>query len=447
MSRILIIGLGQVGSFLMEKLSDSQEVVVVEKDGDLVRKASEAHDVLAYEGSGDDPTVLREVGIEKADVVVAVTGDDKTNMLASLVAHAFGVKKIVASVTEPSYVEYPGILENPNISVVSPSKIVSEITNALIGAPFATSVESFGGGKVELLKLRVEPGASIINKKLRNVGASILGRQHWVFVGLQRGQDIIIPRGDTEFLEGDFVFALGIPSALQNLMELFNLRVEDIRTVIVIGGGKVGREVATSLHGKGLSVRLIESDPETARMASEELLGVMVFQGDGTDINLLREAGLEKSDFLFALTGDDENNVLSALLAKRHGVDRCMVLYSNPSYLDVIESIGIDRVVSVRLEVANDILGQLHLGGEANLTLLHEGEGEILEFDVTDRTKILGKPLSECKIPHDSVIGACIRPGQEHLEFPRGNFVPQLGDRLVVFSLPTAVKKVEEILV
>lgn len=447
MRRILIIGLGQVGSFLTEKLSDSQEVVIVEKDGDLVRKVSETHDVLAYEGSGDDLTVLREAGIEKADVVVAVTGDDKTNMLASLVAHTFGVDKIVASVSEASYGEYPGILKDSKISVVSPSKIVSEITNALIGSPFATSIESFGGGKMELLKLRVEPGASIINEKLRNIEISTVGQQNWVFVGLQRKQDIIVPRGDTEFLEGDFVFALGIPSALRNLVELFNLRVENIRTVIVVGDGKVGRRVAADLHSKGLSVRLIERDPEMARMASEELLGVMVFQGDGTDIDLLREAGLEESDFLFALTSDDENNVLSALLAKRHGINRCMVLYSNPSYLDVIESIGIDRVVSVRLEVANDILGELHLRGEKNLTLLHEGEGELLEFEVTKRTKILGKKLEECKFPPGFVIGACVRPGQENLEFPRGDFIPQLGDRLVVFSLPTAVEKVEEILV
>ncbi|MDE0519490.1 MAG: NAD-binding protein, partial [Candidatus Dadabacteria bacterium] len=184
---------------------------------------------------------------------------------------------------------------------------------------------------------------------------------------------------------------------------------------------------------------------ERARAAAEELVGVMVFEGDGTDLEILKEAGVEKSDYLLALTGDDENNVLSALLAKNLGIDRCTVLYSNPDYVEVLEAIGIDRAISANMAVANGILNSLHLGGEANIALLYEGAGEILEFDVTEHTKILGIPLSECKMPHDSVIGVCIRDGKPI--FPGGDFAAQVGDRLVVFFLPTAVQKVEEILV
>ncbi len=442
MQRILIIGLGQVGNFLSKELSKSQEVVVIEKDAELIAKAKETQDVLAIEGNGDDPAVLRQAEIEKADIVLAVTGDDRTNILASFIAHASGVKKIVAEVRNAKYAEYEGVLEDSNISLISSSSIISEKISALISAPFAGRVEFFASGQIELLKLRVDEGVPIINEKLRNFVSS---PRNWTFVGLQRDHRITIPRGDTELRPGDFVFALGVPSALEKLKKLFNLKIQKVHSVIIVGGGSVGCEVASVLHGTGLSVRLVESDHERARAAAEELVGVMVFEGDGTDLEILKEAGVEKSDYLLALTGDDENNVLSALLAKNLGIDRCTVLYSNPDYVEVLEAIGIDRAISANMAVANSILNSLHLGGEANISLLYEGAGEILEFDVTEHTKILGVPLSECKMPHDSVIGVCMRDGKPI--FPGGDFVAQVGDRLVVFSLPVAVQKVEEILV
>ncbi|MXW21745.1 MAG: Trk system potassium transporter TrkA [Candidatus Dadabacteria bacterium] len=442
MRRILIIGLGQVGNFLSKELSKSQEVVVIENDAELIAKAKETQDVLAIEGSGDDPAVLRQAEIEKADIVLAVTGDDRTNILASFIAHASGVKKIVAAVKNAKYAEYEGVIQNSNISVISSSSIISEKISALISAPFAGRVEFFASGQIELLKLRVDEGVPIINEKLRNFVSS---PRNWTFVGLQREHRITIPRGDTELRPGDFVFALGVPSALEKLKKLFNLKIQKVHSVIIVGGGRVGCKVASTLHANGLSVRLIENDSEKARAAAEELVGAMVFEGDGTNLEILKEAGVEKSDYLLALTGDDENNVLSALLAKNLGIDRCTVLYSNPDYVEVLEAIGIDRAISVNMAVANGILNSLHLGGEANVSLLYEGAGEILEFDVTEHTKILGIPLSECKMPHDSVIGVCIRDGKPI--FPGGDFVAQVGDRLVVFSLPTAVQKVEEILV
>ena len=416
--------------------------MAVESDPELIGKVKETQDILVFEGSGAVPAVLRRAQIEKADVVVAVTDDDKTNVLASLVARSCGVEKIVTTLRDPSYAEYADMIGGPSVTVVSPGRIISEHVNALVGAPFAGRVEFFASGKVELLKLRVERGAPVINTKLKNLVDTF---RHWIFVGVQRDHRITIPDGETELREGDLVFALGIHSALEKLKSLFNLRIEKINTVIIVGGGKVGCQTASSLHERGLSVRLVESDREKARAAAEELLGVMVFEGDGTDLDVLREAGVERSDYLFALTGDDENNVLSALLGKNLGVERSMVLYSNPDYAGVLEAIGIDRAISVRMAVANGILGSLHLGGEANVSLLYEGEGEVREFDVGESTSILGTPLGENPMPRGSVIGVCVRNGKPI--FPRGDFVAQTGDRLVVFSVPEAVKKVEEMMV
>ncbi len=442
MQRILIIGLGHVGNFLSRELSENQEVVVVEKDSELIDKVKETQDVLAFEGNGADPFVLRRAEMGKADIVIAVTGDDKTNLLAAFFAHSLGIKKVIASIRNARYSEYGNVLPSSNISVVSSSRIISEKVVALISAPFAGRVEFFASGQVELLKLRVEDGAPIINQKLKNFAAP---SRNWTFVGLQRNHKVTIPRGDTELRAGDFVFALGIPSGLVRLKRLFNLKIEKVHSVIIVGGGRIGCEVAETLHSKGLSVRLIENDHEKAKSAAENLVGVMVFEGDGTDLEVLKEAGVEKSDYLLALTDDDENNVLSALLAKNLGIDRCAVLYSNPDYVEVLETIGINRAISVNMSVANGILNLLRLGGEANMSLLHGKEGELLEFDVSEDSKILGTELKNCRMPHSSVIGVCVRDGKP--VFPGGDFVAQVGDRLVVFALPDAVKKVEEIMV
>ncbi|MGH7885406.1 MAG: Trk system potassium transporter TrkA [Thermodesulfobacteriota bacterium] len=438
--RIIIIGAGQVGSFLARELSKQHEVVVIECDEERSKKISDSFDVLTIVGDGDNPLTLKKAEIDKADILLAVTGDDKTNILASLVGFSSGVKKIVTRIRNHDYLNYPQILNEPEIYVVNPGDIISEKVYSLISNPFAWKTESFAMGKVELFKLRVEAETPIVNKKLSEIGPA----KSWIFVGISRDGKIEIPTGDTVLHAGDYIFALGVPSVLNKLKELFNLEIDKIHSVIIVGGGRLGRKTASILHEKGIIVKLIENNPERARIAAEELPGVTVFNGDATDSETLKEAGVTSCDYLLALTGSDEENVFSALLAKNLGIRRSTVLYTKPDYIDVLEAIGVDRAISVRMAVANEILSLLHIGGVAHIALLEEGRGEVLEFDVSENTKILGIPLCEAHLPHDSIIGICIR--NDEVIVPRGDFVPQLNDRLIVFALPSAVLKVEKIL-
>lgn len=438
--RILIIGAGEVGAFLARELSQQHEVVIIENDDAKVRKINDSYDVLSIVGNGDNPRILKKAEIDKAEIVLAVTGDDRTNILASQVAFSFGIKKIVTRIRNDDYLEYPDLLNEPEISVVNPGKIISEKVLSLISTPFAWRTESFAMGKVELFKLRVEDNTPIVDKKLSELGPA----KSWIFVGVSRDGDIVIPTGDTVLKPGDFIFALGVPSVLKKLKELFSLKLDKIHNVIVVGAGRLGRKTARLLHEKGINVKLIESDHERATNAAEELPGVTVFKGDATDSDTLVEAGIKSCDYLMALTGSDEENVFSALLAKNMGVKRSTVLYNKPDYVGVLEAIGVDRTISVRIAVVNEILSLLHIGGVAHITLLEEGMGEVLEFDVFENTRILGVPLSKAHLPHDSIIGICIR--NDEVIIPRGDFVPQLNDRLIVFALPSAVKKVENML-
>ena len=438
--QIFIIGTGAVGAFLAKNLCDEHDVVCVEKDKAVCDSVQSTYDVLVHQGEGDNPSVLKEAGIGEADVLLAVSGDDRVNILSALFAHAHGVERIIARISDPSYMEFPDLLDLREISVVNPVTIfVEKITN-LINAPFAIKTETFAGGSIQMLKLRVDDDSPIAGKKLSELGPPTA----WIFAALSRGGEITIPSGETVLQGGDYIFALGVPTQLDRLKSLLGVGEEGVKSVVVAGAGMLGRMVARNLARFGISVKLLEKDADRARAAAEELEGVDVYCGDTTSGDTLKEIGVGSADYFIALTGEDESNVLSALLAKNLGAARTVVLYKKADYIDVIESIGVDRAMSLRLATASEILSYLHLGGVAHVALVEEGKAEILEFVITKRSRILGVPLRECRFPKGAIVGIVIS-GKE-IVIPNGDYSPMVGDRLVVFALPEAVRKVEKLL-
>lgn len=438
--KIVIIGAGQVGTFLARELSVEHSIVIVESDKERSDWVKDNYDVLSIHGNGEDPAILKEIELEKADILLAVTGDDKINILCTMYANLCNLGNIVLRIRNPEYKKYIDLIDNPNISIVSPGQLISTKLVNLISAPFAWKAETFANDRVELFKLKVEENTDIVNKRLSELGPA----SSWIFVGVSKEGQIEIPTGDTVLVAGDYVYALGDPGVMKKLKKLFNFREEKISSTIIVGAGRLGRKAASTLAERGISVKIIENDEERARLAAEEIPNATVFFGDATDADTLKEAGIESADYLIALTGDDEKNVFSALLAKNYGVKRTTVLYTKPHYIDVLSAIGVDRAVSVRLAVANEILSQLHLGGVVHVSTVEEGKGEVLEFDVGSESKVLGVALKDVHFPHSAIVGICLR--NDKVIIPRGDFIPQVNDRLIVFTLPNSVKKVEEIL-
>jgi len=437
--RIVIIGAGQVGAFLARNLSAEHDIVIIEKDKDTVERIKENLDVLIIEGDGDNPVVLKEAEIEKADIMLAVSGDDKTNIMASSWSASVGVPKIIERIRDINYLEYPKLLEKPKVYIVNPGEIIAEKIISLIGSPFAWKTETFAMGKINMLKLKVEESTPIAGQRLRDLGPA----KAWIFVALSREGEITIPTGETRLKVGDYIFALGVPDVMSKLKELFGVEDRAVKTVVIVGCGRLGLGVARALSDKGIKVKLIDNDPERALIAAEEMHNVLVFKGDATDTETLEEAGVESADYFLALTGDDENNVLSALLAKNLGAERTTVLYTKPDYIDVIEAIGVDRAISVRLSVANEILSLLHIGGVAHVALVEEGKAEVLEVNITQKSKILGIPLKDIDFPEGSIVGIALR--DKEVIIPRGDYVPAIDDKVIIFTLPEAFKKVEDI--
>ena len=438
--RIIIIGAGEVGSFLAKNLSEEHDIVIIEKSRSHYEHAKEHLDALVFYGEGDNPKILKQAEIEKADIMLAVSGDDRTNILASIISHSFGLQKIIARIRDPEYFEYPETIKIPQITVVNSGILVAEKITNLISTPFAWKTETFASGKINMLKLRIDENSPIVGKRLSDLDPP----QAWIFVAISRDGIISIPTGETRLLNGDYVFALGIPSVSDKLELLLGVHREKVTLAIICGGGRVGRRVARTLLKYGITVRIIESNHQRAELIAEELPEVMVFDGDATNKEILKEAGVQSADYYVALTGDDEKNVLSGLLAKNLGAKRSTVLYTKPDYIDLIESIGIDRAISVRLSTANEILSMLHLKGVAHVALIEEGKAEILEFVIKENSKLLGVPLHKAGFPKHSIVGIVVRG--EEIIIPRGGYVPETGDKLIVFSLPDAVKTVENIL-
>ncbi len=437
--RIVILGAGQVGSFLAKNLSSEHEIVIIEKDKATVERLRELLDVLIIEGDGDNPQILKEAEIDKCDIMLAVSGDDKTNILASSWSASVGVAKIIVRIRDRNYLDYPKILERPKVYIVNPGAIMAEKIISLISSPYAWKTETLAMGKIKLLKLKVEEDTPIVGSRLKDIGPA----KAWIFVALSKNGEIMIPTGDTRLESGDYIFALGKPDVLSKLKELFNVEDTPVKSVVIVGCGRLGLGVAKALSEKGIKVKLIDSDPERALVAAEQMHNVLVFKGDATDTETLKEAGVESADYFIALTGDDEENVLSALLAKNLGAKRTTVLYTKPDYIDVIEAIGVDRAISVRLSVANEILSLLHIGGVAQVALVEEGRAEVIQVDITQKSKILGKALKDIDFPEGSIVGIVLRHNE--VVIPRGDYVPEIDDKVIIFTLPEALKKVENI--
>ena len=437
--RIVIIGAGQVGSFLARNLSSAHEIVVIEKDRETVERLREVLDVLIIEGDGDNPEILKQAEIEKSDIMLAVSGDDKTNILASSWSAAVGVPKIIVRIRDRNYLDYPKILERPKVYIVHPGAIMAEKIISLISSPYAWKTETLAMGKIKMLKLKVEENTPIVGRQLKDLGPA----KAWIFVALSKNGEITIPTGETRLQPGDYIFALGVPDVLSKLKELFDVEDSPVKSVVIVGCGRLGLGVAKALSEKGIKVKLIDSDPERATVAAEEMHEVLVFKGGATDTETLKEAGVESADYFIALTGDDENNVLSALLAKNLGAQRTTVLYTKPDYIDVIEAIGVDRAISVRLSVANEILSLLHIGGVAQVALVEEGRAEVIEVDINQKSKILGKPLKDIDFPEGAIVGIVLRHNE--VVIPRGDYVPEIDDKVIIFTLPEALSKVENI--
>ena len=444
--KIIILGAGEVGFHIAQKLSEeSQDVVLIDKDPLQIKRISENLDVQALLGSGTSPQVLKDAGIKEADLLVAATDSDEVNLISCLLARNLNQYIVkVARIRNKEYLEEKDLFGPDLLSIdhiINPQSVMVETILTLMGVPGASDVIDFVGGQVKLIGLAVHKNSHFIGKQL----LSFKGLEEKLLVGaIVRGNQVVIPRGKDTILAGDLVYVVVRNDELNQVLRLFDINQETLRRVIIVGAGQTGTALATALdHGK-LHVKIIDNDTEKCTALAEKLERVIVINGDGRDKDLLLEENIGDVDVMVAITGDEESNVLISLLAKGLGAKRTITRVSKLSYIPLVSAIGLDTVVSPRLSAVRAILQYIRRGKIISVAPLKGEHAEAIEAEALETSDIVNVPLSKVKFPKGAIVGAIVRG--EQIIIPRGDNVIMPGDHLIIFALQQVIPKLEKLL-
>lgn len=439
--RIVIAGAGEVGYNLAKSLCRENDVVLIEKRAER-RSILEDLDVKVITGNAANASILKIAEAGDADIFIGVTGDDEVNLISCLAAHRMGAKKTIARVGNPEYVDKPIIFNHPlGIDVlVCPELVLAHSIVSLVKLPGAIDIEMFAGGTVEMIEGVVEKDSPLEGRKISELNLP----PQTIVLAVVRNGELLIPRGDTVLGTGDKVVLIGTPETIEDVQPYLKRSV-DVRNVTIIGGGTVGGYIAMLLEKTDLNVKIIENSKERCEELSRTLKKVRVIQGDGTNIDLLEEERIGDSDVMIAVTESDEKNLLCCLLAKNMGVEKTISRVEKEEYIRLFQKIGIDVALSPRRATYIEVLKHMRKMKVNAMAEIEHGEANLLEIEVPSNSKLVGKSLERLNLPKDSLVGMIIRDGKPII--PKGTTVLHEGDKVLVFTKPSALKKVEKIFI
>ncbi len=440
--KIVIVGAGSVGFDLAGTISRREhDVILVEKDQETANTAAENLDCSLVVGSGVNPKVLGEIGMRDCDLFTAVTDRDEINIIACQTAHALGAKVKVARVRQEEYYQdHRLVLEGIDLAI-NPDHEAAHAIRKLLFQTEATEVHEFAGGKVRVVGARVETGSDVDGQSLAQLHRK-LGDHIALVITIVRGEQTLIPKGDTIIQADDLVFLAGPRSVVNKSLIHFRKTDRKLSKVMIIGANAMGRELTRDLVAAGVKVKLIDRNEEKCRRASEQLRGALVLHGEGTDADLLENEGVADMDGFVSVSMDEETNTMACLLAHYHGAKKTVCLVSRPDYIPLLPLLGVDSAVSPRLSTSAWISRFVKRGAVISSESLGYSGSEILQLRVEKGCPWLGKPLSQLDFPEQAVIGAVLKRGR--VLTPRGNTLMEVGDEIVVFALSDGVKAVEK---
>jgi trk system potassium uptake protein TrkA len=430
---VIIIGAGQVGSSIAEDLADTHDTVVVDRNGDRTERLSYSLDVLTVQGDGTSLSTLEEAGIDEADMVIASTDNDETNIVICGTARAVSDAFTVARVKNTEYLRTWERSERAfGIDfVVCTNLLAAESIVRVVGIPAARDVDSFAGGYVQMAEFEIPTGSPVTDQSIADADRFA----DLTFAAVLREDEVELARGETILREDDRVVVIGSPEAVRRFATTIapNERSGTAEEVVIVGGSEIGYHVARLLGERGFKPRLIEQDPERARWLAEDLPNAVVMESDATNVDFLKREHVGDADFLVAALDSDEKNLLVSLLSRRLGVDRTVAVIDTPAYVELFETVGVDVGINPREVVAEEITRFTRDGGAENVAIIESDRAEVLEVEVDDASVLTGRPIHEAvtNLPDGIVIGAITRA--ETRITPRGDTVIQPGDRVVVF--------------
>lgn len=440
--KILIVGAGVVGSNLAEELSVAgHNVSIVDRDPAVLRRIAERMDVLTVTGNAGKPSVLKRAGIEDAEMVIAVTNIDEVNLVICMLASKFTVRHKIARIRNEEYAGHYRTLEPAELGIdriINPESVITQTLTRILEIPGSSDVAVFGDGQVLLVSFDIREDAPLAGKRLAELREAAQ-MDSFLVAAIFRDEVPLIPMGDDQILAGDHIVVLVNADTLPLVLPLIQQRVQPVQRVVIYGANLIGLSLAATLETTLDKVVLIEPSEQLALVAAQALKQTLVLQGEATDPELMREADVASCDFFMAMSDDDQSNLLSALIARRHDAKRVAVLAQDPEFLPVLRSIGMDVVVNPRLVTVGEILQYIRKGPIHTATRLKESGAEVMELTAVAGSKVVKAPLKEQTFPNGAIIGAVVREGE--VTIPDGNFQIQPGDSVVLFALPQAIKK------
>jgi trk system potassium uptake protein TrkA len=435
--KIIILGAGQVGGTLAEHLaSEANDITVVDTDQDRLRALGDRLDIRTVHGRGSFPTVLRQAGADDADMLVAVTSSDETNMVAYQVAYTlFQTPTKIARVRESAYLTRSGLFANAAIPVdvlISPEQVVTHYIKRLIEYPSALQVIDFAGGKVQMVAVKAYYGGPLVGQQLRQLRTHMPNVDTRVAAIFRRDRPII-PQGDTVIEADDEVFFIAAKADIRAVMGEMRRLDESYKRIVIAGGGQIGERLAEAIENR-YQVKIIEMNPARCRHLSDTLNNTVILQGSSSDRDLLMEENIDNADLFLALTNDDEANIMSSLLAKRLGAKKVMTLINNPAYVDLVQGGEIDVAVSPQLATIGTLLAHVRRGDIVSVHSLRRGAAEAIEIVAhgdAKSSKVIGKAIMHINLPPGTTIGAITRADQ--VLIAHDSTVIESGDHVIMF--------------
>jgi trk system potassium uptake protein TrkA len=443
--RILILGAGDAGQNLAMRVSqEKHDIVIVDNQPGPLQEIQQQLDIQTVLGDAASPRTLSEAGLANADLVVAVTDSDETNILACAFADRAGVRHKVARVSNPDFITGSEAFDirsvGINLVISQKEECARELYN-ILRMPGTLEFADLFDGRAFAVGIRVHMDSPLMMTQLKNFPKPemLTGIR---FIAILRGDELLLPRGETQFMIGDDIYFIGQPDDVKAFIEWACPEHANFAKIVIAGGGDIGLHLARLLETSPSQTVLVERDAQRAEECSRLLGKTLVIRGDALEQETVDNIGIVSGTAFVALTGSDENNIIICLLGEKEGANFTLAHVSKPEYVPIINNLSLlDRAVSAHTSMINAILHFIRGRNVKAATLLHRLPGELLEIVLPANSRWAKKAVKDLRIPDGVTIGAILREGE--VKAATGDLVLQPGDRLVVFALPKAVGKIE----
>jgi trk system potassium uptake protein len=449
---IIICGAGKVGFSISKQLSNQgHSITVIDPSSEDIKKINDTQDVKGIVGRATLPTVLENAGAENADMIIAVTRNDETNMVVcQLASSLFNISKKIARIRTKDFLEgkWSKLYNKSNIPIdviISPEIEVAKSLFRRLEAPGAIDNVSFANDKIKMLEIAIAKNCPITNMPLKNLTEKFPDFKANILGAVRKEKFIFLKKND-KVLEGDKVYVVVSSEQLNQILKAFGHEEKVAKKILIIGGGNIGLHLAKLLESnfEGARIKIIEKNKQRAEEIAAELSSSIVINGDALDEEILKEANIDDSETVLALTNDDENNIMACVLAEKSGKNKRTIAIVNKSNYSLLQSsLNIDDLVDPRMTTVSRIMEHVHRGTIGTVYSLLDGEYEFIEAEILEKSELLNKKIKEANFPTHIRIGAIVRKNK--VVIPRSDFSFEKDDLVVFLAKREHMKEVEDI--